>query len=577
MNLDIEISKDGYKVLKIKKNNKITYLGSKYNQKREIEKFINQFEHFTVKDNYIILGLSFGEHIQELLEQIDESSKILIIEFDNELIEYCKKDNKIKKIIDNKQIIVANSIAEVELFIYQYVNEINLENVQIKAYSLYDKIYLEKSKGVYLRIKELFVRIKLQKNTIELSGDKFFNNLLLNLKYIAKSTPVNKLQNVYKDKPAVIVSAGPSLVKNIDALKDINNAVILTGGRTLGALVEKNIVPSCLGIVDPGEVAYKLVQPYIKAIDCPLFFTEMTNNTIIQEHEKGKFFDTQTQFVRKAWKENIISLYGGGSIAHTLTNLAIYMGCNPIIFIGQDLAYTGEQGHAACSGNKWDEWSFDRYKAKNDIYVKDINGDSVRTSLLLNEYRLCLEIIISQYPEIKFINASEGGANIEGCQNRTLKDVLRDLKKEKIISMENFLTDNNKTEETITELQNNLKVFNNYINLCESCKQFLKNYKISYYLNDQDEVNKNIKKLDKLEEEIKKKAKEISLIYPIILQVLYNINNKEEFIIKSSDTKSVAFNKDVNRSEALYSGIEKVMKECYEKVEQIIKELKVEG
>ena len=41
MNLNIEMSKDGYKVLKIEKNDKKIYLGSKYNQKREIEKFIN--------------------------------------------------------------------------------------------------------------------------------------------------------------------------------------------------------------------------------------------------------------------------------------------------------------------------------------------------------------------------------------------------------------------------------------------------------------------------------------------------------------------------------------------------------
>lgn len=574
MSLNVEISKDGYKVLKINENNKAIYLGSKYNQKREIEKFINQFKEFTQKDNFIIFGLSFGEHIKELLKKIDETSKILIVEFNNELIEYCKNDNDIKQIINNDRVTLTSDIKEVELFIYRYISETNVENLKVKPYSIYDKIYMENLKKAYKAIKVLLVRITLEKNTMQNSGRVFFDASLSNLKYIAKSTAISKLKNAYKGKPVVIVSAGPSLINNIDKLKGVDNALILTGGRTLGALLERNINPNCLGVVDAGEVSYKLVEPYIKDLKCPLLFTDATNNKIVSQNENGKFFDTQSNFIRQVWKEDIISLYGGGSIVHTLTNLAIYMGCNPIIFIGQDLAYTGERGHATCSGNKWDEWTFDKYKNESDIYVKDINGDLVRTSVVLDDYRTCLEAIISEFPSIKFINATEGGANIEGAENRILKDVLKELKKETIIPMEKFLTDEDKTEEMIKELQYNQELFEEYINLCQKAKKFLKDYKRSYYLKDKNQVDINIKKLDEIENKIKKNSSKINLITTIIAQTLYAINSNDDLIIKSSDSRAIAFNKDVNRSEALYAGIEEVMNECHEKVENTIRELK---
>ena len=42
----------------------------------------------------------------------------------------------------------------------------------------------------------------------------------------------------------------------------------------------------------------------------------------------------------------IIEGNGGGSVAHYMTLHALYMGCNPIIFIGQDLAYESEKKYS---------------------------------------------------------------------------------------------------------------------------------------------------------------------------------------------------------------------------------------
>lgn len=76
---------------------------------------------------------------------------------------------------------------------------------------------------------------------------------------------------------------------------------------------------------------------------CPLIFNDEINGEILKHHNINNFFTSLNKFLDNIWLEKVKALYAGGSIAHMLTNLAIYMGCNPIVFIGQDLAYTGKR------------------------------------------------------------------------------------------------------------------------------------------------------------------------------------------------------------------------------------------
>lgn len=576
MSLNIEISKDGYKILRINKDDKKIYLGSKYNQKREVEKFINSIKEITSKDNFIIFGLSFGEHIEALLKIIDEKSKILIIEFNEELLEYCKNDKDSKKIFDNDKITVTFDKEEIEKFILENISEINADKLKNLEYCNYTRIYKEEYQETFKLIRDWLMRIKINRNTMSNFGEEFLRNTISNLKYIAKSTNINKLKNAYADKPAIIVSAGPSLIKNVDELKGVNNAVILSGGRTLETLLERNINVTCFGVVDPGEYSYKVVENCIGKVKTPLLYNDMSNEKVVREHKGKKFFYTSSNFISQAFQQDILSLYGGGSIAHTLTNLAIHMGCNPIIFIGQDLAYTGEINHADCCKNSWEKSNAHEDKDGNDIYVKDVNGDIVRTSILLNDFRVSLEKIINEYTHIRFINATEGGAFIEGTENRKLKDVLAELKKEEILPILNFLDNGNKSKEILEQLEITLIEIEEYIKLCKNAKRLLKDYEIGYRLKNQNKLDISIEKLNKIDKKIIEKNHKIDIITTVIQKIIYEIENDDQFITKNSDSKNIRFNKELNRSSALYSRLEASLEFYYEKFIEGAKKIKGE-
>lgn len=576
MSLNIEKSKDGYDILQINIDGKKQYMGSKYNQSREIQNLLEAFEKFTEKDNYIIFGLSFGEHIERILESTQAECKILVVEINEELIEYCREDSSISKIINNPRVIIAKTAEEVKIFFREYISQMNVNNIQIAYYCKYDKIYKEKLIEIYRIIKSESERIMADRNTSLFFGEDWFDSLLSNLRYMEHGTPVNDFKDKYKDKPAIIVSAGPSLNKNIEQLKGVENALIISGGRTLKPLIERNINPSCLCVIDPGEVSYKLVEGAIENIKCPLVFYDGTNPKVVKTHKGEKIFSTNNKFINDIWKEAIITLSGGGSVAHVMTILAAYMGCSPIVFIGQDLAYTGETGHADCAGNRWEKMTFDDYKKNNDIYVDDIEGNKVRTSLVLNGYRLALEEIIEAFPDNKFINATEGGANIRGAKNKPLSEVLSELSKEEIPHMEDFLRHEHRKEEIIKKLEETLVIFKECINLCNKGKRILGDFKSNYNLKNQNKLNNNIKDLDSIDDKIRNKINDITLIDSILFNTMYDLENKSEFIVNASDSKEEIFKKNVNKNEAIYLGLKSVIEKCYEKVEKSILEMKEE-
>lgn len=573
MNFKIDKSKDGYDIVRLEIDGKKQYIGSKYNQKREIDNFIKSFKNFTVNDNYIVFGLSLGEHILELLNVTSDNSMILVIEINEKLIEYCKDNDCIRNIILNPRIVLASDINGVKNFFRNHITQMNVNNLEIGYYARYDKIYKDKLLDIYDIIRSESERIISDKNTSLYFGNSWFDSLLNNLKYMAKGSIVNELKDRYKNIPAIIVSAGPSLQKNIDELKGFNNALLLSGGRTLSTLVEKGINPDCICVVDPGDVSYKLVEKYIDKIKAPLVFYEGTNSDVVKHHNGKKIFSANNKFLSEIWGENIQSLSGGGSVSHAMTILAAYMGCNPIVFIGQDFAYTGERGHAACAENKWQKLTFDNYKRSDDLYIEDINGEIVRTSIVLNSYRLAMEEIIKVFPNTKFINATEGGANIKGAENKKLKDVIASLEEREIYDLEYYLKNNDKTQEIINGLENSVKVLKECIFLCDKAKRSLEKFKFNFHMKKQDFVNRELNILNDIDNKLRKNLNDIHIINSILFSSVYEIENNKEFIIDMSDDKEVRFNKNFNKNKAIYSAIKQTAEICCEKLELAIKEL----
>lgn len=84
------------------------------------------------------------------------------------------------------------------------------------------------------------------------------------------------------------------------------------------------------------ELTYKQIQGY-EDLDIPFLFLDTANVETIYKYNGSKYMFTNYSDNKRS--ENYI-VDTGGSVATVILDMSIKFGGNPIIFIGQDLAYT---------------------------------------------------------------------------------------------------------------------------------------------------------------------------------------------------------------------------------------------
>lgn len=558
-----ESSKDNMDILKIIKNDREIYLGSRYNHKKDIEKFISKLGILQANDIYIIFGASFLEHVIELQKKTISKNKVLVIEFNKEHIKKLKREKNINNII------ITDDKEEVKDF---FGNIQVLEGLKVEHYCSYDKIFKDETQQMYEILREKMNSLVINRNTIMKHSDTWFECLFSNLYYARNAIGSDKLKDLYKNKPAVIVSAGPSLDKNIKELKNFDNAIVLSGGRTLRALRDNNIKIDFLGVIDPVEETYKLVQNVIKDEKAPLLMYEGTNKEVVKEHQGEKIIFTSNNFINKIWGGKLPCFAKGGSIAHSLTSFAIYMGCSPIIFIGQDLAYKNGEGHSKIAYGDLEKNKINKnYISDLDIYVEDINGDKVRTSASLKEFKLQFEKLIKINKDFRFIDATEGGAKIEGTEIITLKECIKIYNEEKL-NRKNIDLKENKTQNIKNEIKIIKKNLKNYVKLCNTGVDLLNKLKLE--VNENKNLDTTLSKLDKLDIKIRKDLKHIHIINDLITATIYKIENEKEFLLNNLDSKDERFDKIYKKNKAIYIELKEVLNRTIVKINKFENEFK---
>ncbi len=174
------------------------------------------------------------------------------------------------------------------------------------------------------------------------AGGIIADNDMMCMPYIIKHRGVAELKDLYKDKPAILVSTGPSLAKNIHHLIDIQDkAIIICVGQALRVLQSYNICPDFMTTVDFGEVNHVHFKNLMDN-NTPLVTINRTYAPLIKEYQGPKFIAATPVPGFEKLATGILQEKGfiesGGSVAHMSFGLAKLLGCNPITFVGQNLA-----------------------------------------------------------------------------------------------------------------------------------------------------------------------------------------------------------------------------------------------
>lgn len=282
--------------------------------------------------------------------------------------------------------------------------------------------------------------------TLIRSLDTVRNNLL-NLDHYAAGAGVAELRRAASGFPAVIVSAGPSLHRNIHLLAKPgvrDRCVIIAAQTTLKPLLAAGVRPHFVTALDYHEISkrfYEDIPP--QSLDGVTLVAEPKAHPVILDSFPGPVRCCRAEVLDQVLgdlKRDMGVLPAGATVAHLAMYLARHLGCDPICFIGQDLGFPDGLYYAPGTAieHVWApelspfntmemmQWQrIVRHRA-HLRKAKDASGRSIYTDQQMATYLNQFERDFAIYREegVEIIDATEGGVAKQHATSMPLAEVL---------------------------------------------------------------------------------------------------------------------------------------------------------
>ncbi|EHH3293187.1 motility associated factor glycosyltransferase family protein [Campylobacter jejuni] len=255
---------------------------------------------------------------------------------------------------------------------------------------------------------------------------------LQNIPSMLESIPFQRILSQRKNKfdNAIVVSAGPSLTKQLPLLKAYQDkAVIFCADGALSMLEKKGIVPDYVTNLDFTDLAMKFFQnkenlkQSIIALECA------THPNIVRSlNAENCMIVLRNKALYQRFNLNDFGYIDTGThVSHFSYTLALALGFKNIIMIGQDLAFD-EEGNSHSKGFDFGE-KFSGEENIDKLKVPAYAGKGeVLTHITWNDYRIKLEYLFAcNDQKAKFYNATEGGARINFTEELSFKECCEKL------------------------------------------------------------------------------------------------------------------------------------------------------
>lgn len=415
---EIIASRRGPETVRLTNGQKEIYLHSKYDPIKEAETFADNIYNGEI-GIFLVLGLALGYHVQALAKKLHTDQKIIAIENNETIYRLAERKGLYDEIRTNKQVSI-NKVFTLEAYIKLFQKLIGDVNLKLLVYGP----SLESFPEEFREVKELIEEYRVKEQSTTSFLPIILENFYENIKHYNYS--VDSLFGKYGNQPIVVIAAGPSLDKNVHLLKEVGNkGIILAVGRAVRSVVKAEIKPDYIIVSDAKDYTYKQFANIEKIKNIPVIGLSTTDANIFKKHVGTKYIalqeglDEAEAYAREKGHSLVDT---GGSVATTALDVAIKMGGNPIIMVGQDLAYTDGRTHA--SGT----WHRQVANMPNLREVPAYYGGWVKTNITLNIYLRWIENKIKEVKkinkEIHFIDATEGGAKIAGTEIMSLQAVI---------------------------------------------------------------------------------------------------------------------------------------------------------
>jgi hypothetical protein len=424
-----------------KNNNCNMLFESRYNTSNEL-KWASKKLDFNKHSNFIMLGIGNGYLIENIYKTMSNQSTITVIEKYNNVLSHCFGNKDLSDILSDNRVCIIGSDEVEEI---SKILDVRLRSEDIvyntPNFQFITMPYLKSQDEAFISKIMYNVSSQIIYHTISYGNDindvlEGFEHIVENWNNMLHNKGVNDFKDAYCNVPAIIVSAGPSLDKNIEALIHANKkALILAVDATANKVMKLGINPDSISTIERPDKMFSIFYETMNVSEESVFIgPPVVTHKIIDKFDKTIILGREGELITKMMTGlfDYDSIEIGMSCSHIPFAFAKYVGANPIIFIGQDLAfapdgrthYSGVESYVADNVNKSDLKT-----------VVGQNGEMLQTNSAYYSFLLWFENEIAKTKGTTFINATEGGARIKGTHQMNLIDVINTYCREEIIGL----------------------------------------------------------------------------------------------------------------------------------------------
>lgn len=398
----------------------------------------------------VILGFGLGYHVRAIAQRLKSQGVIVVIEPDLSLL------RTVLGVVDHSGWLLSPGVR-----IHTEIEDLAAVSRAFETFEGYvsagmtivehpsSRTRLRAVTGEFMgRLATVVGTIRTHVITTLCQVEKTVGHHLSNAAVYANAGSVEDLKDAAIGRAAVVVSAGPSLARNVDLLArpGVRDRVVIIAAQTvLKPLLARGIRPHYVTALDHADISSRFFES--------LTAEDVRGVTLVIEPKANPAipaaFPGEIRCARESVLDDVLgpelarsmgSLPSGSTVAHLSYYLARHLGCDPVIFIGQDLGFTDGQYYAAGAAihqvwsgelNEFNtlemlEWQRIMRMRRMLHKASDHLGRDVYTDEQMLAYRLQFEREFGEDRArgLRVIDATEGGVRKEHATIMTLAEAL---------------------------------------------------------------------------------------------------------------------------------------------------------
>jgi len=321
-------------------------LASRYHPEDEAAKLVGAIDHIKTAC-VVVLGFALGYHAQKVAADMRGQGLLIVYEPDVGLL------RAVLQRIDHSAWLGAENVLLCDATIdratlttrIEKLSALVTQGTQLLTHPAARRIHGEALGAFAKMVTDTLAFCRTNVATALVNASRTCRNLALNLDHYAAGATVNELHQAAAGFPAVLVSAGPSLVKNVDLLRDPavrNNVVVIAVQTALRPLLDRGIRPDFVTALDYSSICKQFYEGLPDLPDVTLVVEPKANSAILESYP-GPIRVCNAEWNNRLLGEHarpIMPLKAGATVAHLSLYLAWHLGCDPVMLTGQDLGFS---------------------------------------------------------------------------------------------------------------------------------------------------------------------------------------------------------------------------------------------